>query len=186
MEERKNKIENKRNLIDDQELPEGHDKRFDDLLKKTFDKDVEKRSFTIRKSIFAYIAIAAALMMVIGVTIQYYSSTQSDKEVQIAIQVEVQENNFSEEFVDINQYFAQQMNREIENIMCKLPYTDEANRVQLKRDIDELLKDNQSFVAEIKQSQDEELAINYLVQHYRTNIATLEFINEKLGKYIKC
>lgn len=129
-------------------------------------------------------SIAAALILIVGMSLRYYQSSYLKDD--IAQYNEIDDNFLSEEFIETNQYFSQQMNEEIENIKCKLPYTDENNRKQLVRDIDELLKNNESFIAEIQQSQDEELAINFLVQHYRTNIATLEFINEKLGKYIKC
>ena len=184
MEDRKNELDKKRSFIDDHELSEGHNKRFETLLKQTFPINKKVESATKMKIIFIYVSIAAALILVVGMSLRYYQSTYSTEN--IAQQKEIEVNPLSEEFIETNQYFSQQMNEEIENIKCKLPYTDENNRKQLTSDIDELLRNNQSFVTEIQQSQDEELAINYLVQHYRTNIATLEFINEKLGKYIKC
>ena len=78
------------------------------------------------------------------------------------------------------------MDAQIADIMCKLANTDQENQAQLSADIERIMSNNKDFVQEISRSDNKELAIYYLVQHYQKNIETLENINQKLGKYTKC
>lgn len=187
MKDRKNRIGQYRQRIDDVELPDDHRKRFEALLDQKCPKDIKRKEQNTKKIIFTIISIAAACILVFTISRHFLDTSMINDNAPIQLHVEGNsEKDFTQEFAETNQYFTQQMNQEIENIKCKLPYTDTENREQLSKDIDELLKSNQEFLTEIEQSENPELAINYLVKHYQINLATLEFINEKLGKYIKC
>jgi len=56
----------------------------------------------------------------------------------------------------------------------------------LTEDLQKIIEQNNRFVEEMGKNENEEIALHYLVKHYKTNIQKLENINEKLGKYTKC
>lgn len=190
MKDRKKRIDQYRQRIDNLELLDDHNKRFEALLDQKYPKDIKRKEQNVqntKKIMFTIISIAAACILVFTISRHLFDTSMMNDNEHSQLQAgENSEKDFTQEFAETNQFFSQQMNQEIENIKCKLPYTDTENRKLLSKDIDQLLKSNQEFLIEIEQSENPELAINYLVKHYQINLATLQFINEKLGKYIKC
>lgn len=179
MKDWKNYIDDNRNLFDDKEPTGAHFQRFEALLtKETEKKKATKLSKKIKLIQFASIATSIAILIVVGV--KFYRSDV------IQVTPNTEKNIIQDEFRSTNEYYSQQMEQQIADIMCKLAYTDPENQKQLSDDIQKIIKNNDSFVHEIAKSEDPDIAIRYLVRHYKTNIERLESINEKLGKYAKC
>jgi hypothetical protein len=176
---RKKYIEDNRPFFDDKEPDAGHFERFEALLEKQDEE--KKQSKPARKvRLFSLISVAASVAILIAVSVKFLAPGSIDV-------LPTQENGgVKTEFEATNEYYNQQMQEQIADIMCKLAYTDTENQAQLTTDLQKLVDSNTAFVEEMKKSDNQEIAIHYLVKHYRTNIQVLENINEKLGKYTKC
>jgi hypothetical protein len=172
------KIEENRNLFDDKEPSFGHTDRFEALLKKQVQPEAKHAKRIKFISIFS---VAASIAVLIAVAIRVY--TPGDVGDSIPAPTEI---NASDEFRTTNSFYNQQMEEKIADIMCKLAYTDSENQQRLTRDIQRIVDSNEDFVKEIAKNEDQEMALHYLVKHYKTNINVLENIDEKLGKYTKC
>lgn len=172
-------IDENRNIFDDKEPSSGHIERFELLLNKqqeeiNITRRTSRRALSIRIS-----AIAASIAILIGVAIKFYAPQSIDV-------VPSEQNEGINEFQATNDYYMQQMESQIAEIMCKLSYTDSENQEQLTKDLENIIDNNNTFVKEMSKNENQEMALRYLVKHYQTNIQKLENINEKLGKYTKC
>lgn len=182
----KDYIKNNRKLFDDQEPPAGHAERFKALLDQQDRNKTQKRkkSSIKRFTIVKFISVAASIAILTVVAIRFYEPHKIEP---TGPGIENNdEDTPSVEFRATNEYYRQQMEAQIADIMCKLSYTDAENQSQLSHDLNNLIKNNKVFIDEIANNDNEELAIYYLVKHYKANIEALENINEKLGKYTKC
>lgn len=179
MKDLKEYIRENKNAFDDMEPAMGHFERFEALLDKQEEKIVSKRG-SRKAKLICLLSIAASIVILALVTIKFYTPQQ--------IQTEEAKKEIStpNEFYTTNEYYKQQMKEQIANVMCKLANTDPENQAQLTADLQKLIENNNQFVNEIAKSKNQELAIHYLIKHYKTNIQALENINEKLGKYTKC
>ncbi len=174
MESWEDKIKNKRSLFDDKDLPEGHLIRFEALLNK---QEAIKVKVSKRFKPITIFSIAASVLLVIGVGFYFMTHNHNSNNPQIQI---------SNEFYTTNEYYNQQMLEQIDNIMCKLSQADNETREQLTQDLESIINENSKFVTNIAQNDNEEMAIYYMVEHYKTNIQVLEFIDKKLSKQIEC
>jgi hypothetical protein len=170
MNDGRRQIQEHRYLFDDQEPQAGHTERFDALLKK------EKKPKS-KVKLISLLSVAASIAILITITVKYYTPQAVDNDITIEV---------SEEFKTTNNYYSQQMEAQIADIMCKLAYTDADNQAQLTKDLQRIKDSNSDFVYEMAKNEDQEMAIHYLVNHYKANIHVLENINEKLGRYTKC
>ncbi|MFV0418825.1 MAG: hypothetical protein ACK5KT_08870 [Dysgonomonas sp.] len=171
-------IDENRDTFDDKEPSFGHIERFEALLNKQETENT--RGKTARRSLFIRTcAIAASIAILIGVAVKFYAP-QSIEVVPNEKGIEINE------FQATNDYYNQQMEAQIADIMCKLAYTDNENQAQLSQDLEKIIDSNKSFVSEMAKNENKGMALRYLVKHYKANIQALENINEKLGKYTKC
>jgi len=175
-------IDDNRDLFDDKEPSAGHMQRMEATLDKLADEKNKDIKPGKRIRLMSFAAVAASIAIIIGVAINFQKT--SDDGTQTIYPVS--EGVSTDEFRATNEYYNQQMKEQIAEIMCKLPNTDENNQEQLTTDLQQLMNDNKEFVKEIKKSENPEIAMRYLVKHYKTNIQILESINEKLGKYTNC
>ena len=180
MKDRKEFIEKNRELFDDMEPSVGHMERFEALLDQQQDKAEEEKKPGRRVRLMSFISIAASIAILIGVAVTFYAP----KSVEVA--PETESPIATDEFRTTNDYYNQQMEEQIADIMCKLAYTDRENQAQLTHDIEKIMSTNTAFVDEMAKNENQEMALRYLVKHYKINIQKLESINEKLGKYTKC
>jgi len=180
MKDRKKYIDKNRDLFDDKEPSAGHMERFEALLNKQEGKTPSKKP--LRRSLFVRtIAVAASIAILIGVAVKFYAP-QSINPVP-----ETENSDMpKDEFQVTNDYYNQQMEEYIAEIMCKLANTDSENQAQLTKDLEKIIESNTRFVNEMEKNDNKEVALRYLVKHYKVNIQALENINEKLGKYTKC
>jgi hypothetical protein len=179
----KDYIKNNREIFDDKEPSAGHAERFEALLNKQqpLQADTDKVSKK-RIPFIKLISVAASIAILVVVGIQFYHPNQitpSGSSIE-------NKGNTTDEFASTNDYYQQQMEAQIADIMCKLADTDRENQAQLSSDIERIVNSNKAFVKEIANSDNKELALYYLVRHYKANIQVLENINEKLGKHTKC
>lgn len=172
-------IKDNKDIFDDQEPMEGHFERFEALLDK---QEKEKRKPIKRMQLMGIISIAASIVVLMVVAIQLYSPQHIPNDLPVI------ENTMevSDEFRATNDFYNRQMQEQIADIMCKLANTDSENQALLNRDLQKIIDGNAAFVNDMANADDEEMAIHYLVKHYKANIQALENINEKLGKYTKC
>jgi hypothetical protein len=124
-------------------------------------------------------SIAASVALLVLVGVRFFTSP-------IEVDNQLVEKNLTEEFLTTDDFYRGQMDRQIADIQCKLDNTDSPAREQLERDLQSLLEENTVFVEEIQTGENAKLELFYLVKHYKTNLRALQFINEKLGKYVKC
>ncbi|MDU1890994.1 MAG: hypothetical protein E6767_09915 [Dysgonomonas sp.] len=178
MKDLKKYIEENRDIFDDNEPIAGHFERFEALLDMQ-EKENQAQKPKRRIRLISAFSVAASIAVLIAVALKFYTLQPVEGGVQI-------ESNVSEEFVTTNQYYNQQMEEQIADIMCKLAQTDEKNQEQLAAEMQKMKERNTAFVEEISKNENQEMAIYYLVRHYKTNIRQLENINEKLGKHAKC
>lgn len=179
MKELREHIKNNRVVFDDKEPSDGHMGRFEALLDQQEEK-ITKIAFKKVKLVTLFAAVASiAILVVVG--IKFYEPQQATNSVQVA-----EEHRVSDEFHATNSYYNKQMQEQIADLMCKLANADPQNQARLNADLQKLIEENNRFVKEIARSDNQELAIAYLVKHYKTNIQVLENINEKLGKHTKC
>ena len=182
MKDRKEYIDRNRALFDDKEPTEGHFDRFEALLNKQEADSLKEKQRPNRKFLFIKLAsTAACFAILIGIGIKLY-----DPESAGIIPTIEQNEGISQEFQATNEYYNQQMEEYIADIMCKLSNTDTDNQSQLSNDLQHIIDNNVSFVEEMKKNENKEMAIHYLVKHYKANIQALENINNKLGKVTNC
>lgn len=180
MKDRKEYIDKNRELFDDKEPSAGHMGRFEALLDKQQNAKDAKENPAKRVRLISFISIAASIAILIGIAVKFYAPKS------IEVTPSTESPAATDEFRVTNDYYNQQMEEQIADIMCKLAYTDTENQAQLTRDIEKIMNSNAEFVDEMAKNENQEMAIRYLVKHYKTNIQKLENINEKLGKYTKC
>lgn len=173
-------IDDNRSIFDDKEPSSGHIERFEALLDSQNTMTPAKRT-SRRVMIIRTLAVAASIAILIGIVVRYYAPQ--------SIEVVPTENNIdvnANEFQVTNDYYNQQMETQIAEIMCKLANTDTENQAQLTKDLEKIIDSNNKFVKEMSKNENQEMALRYLVKHYKVNIQALENINDKLGKYAKC
>lgn len=178
MEDRRKLIEENRDLFDDKEPLAGHADRFQALLDKQ--QSSEKRRPIKKSLIIRATAVAASIAILIGIGVKFYAPKS------INAVPDIENNNIMNEFQATNDYYNQQMEEYIADIMCKLANTDVSNQNQLSTDLQKIIDNNTSFVEEMKKNENKEMALRYLVKHYKANIQALENIDKKLGKYTNC
>lgn len=179
MKELKEHIKNNRAVFDDKEPLEGHMQRFEALLNQQEKRNAKTASKKVKLITLFAVAASIAILMVVG--IKFYTPQQTASPVLVT-----EEHRVSDEFHATNSYYNKQMQEQIADLMCKLADADPQNQARLTADLQKLIEENNRFVKEIARSDNQELAIAYLVKHYKTNIQVLENINEKLGKHTKC
>jgi hypothetical protein len=172
------KIEQNRDLFDEQEPSPGHMERFGALLK---NRNEQERKPEKKARLIALLSVAASIAVLAAIAVRICAPGDNSAEAPVPAIIST-----ADEFKAANDYYNQKMEEKIANIMCKLAYTDYENQALLTRDIQQIVDSNSDFVNEIAKSEDREAAIHYLVKHYRTNIGVLENIDEKLGKHTKC
>ncbi len=177
MKEYQNKIRGNKDLFDDKELPEGHFERFEALLDKQ-DNLTEKISKKIR--LITVLSVAATIAILISTGL-YFNSISKLNDLDSNSEKKV-----LSEFDTTNEFYKQQMLDQIDNIMCKLDQADDETRKQLTKDIQSIINENKQFIDDMQKNDNEEVAIYYMVEHYKTNIQALQFINEKLGNHFEC
>ncbi len=179
MEKLKKYIEENRDLFDDKNPSEGHMERFEALLDRLPQQDAINKP--ARKfNLIRVLSVAASIAILIGVAFKFYAPHQVDA-------VPLEENTIMlDEFRATNDYYNQKMEAQIADIMCKLAHTDTENQAQLTADLQRIVDNNADFVNEMAKNQNQEIALRYLVKHYKANIQVLENINQKLGKFTKC
>lgn len=169
-------IRNNKDLFDDQELPEGHIERFEALL----DKQDKSRNRTIRIRLITTIAsIAACIAILVFIGVKYNGMGKEYNNMTPNLMQ-------SKEFVNLNNFYKHQMDEQITKIMCKLEHADDETSIALKHDIEKIISENRKFVEDISKSEDQELALFYVTQHYDRNLEVLNYIDNTLGSYFKC
>jgi hypothetical protein len=169
MKNRRNYIKENRIILDDQEPDEGHFDRFEERL----NRSIENKNNAKRKFIQAF-SIAASVALLVWAGIRFYPSPVAEK------------SDESDVFLLTNDFYQGQMNEEIAGIQCKLEKANTKVRNQLEKDLQHIIEENDSFVEQIHNDENEELAVFYLMKHYKINLQALRFINHKLGNYIEC
>jgi len=172
-------IKENRDLFDDLEPSVGHMERFEAMLKQQTSKAEQKQKSGKRIRLIGVISVAASIAILAMVAIK----TRTTEPIEIA---PGQETIVTDDFYAVNDYYNKQMQEQISDIMCKLPYTDRENQELLTEDLQKIMDENTGFVNEMAGNENKEQAIYYLKKHYKINIQVLEDINEKLGKYTKC
>ena len=185
MNDRKKYIDDNRALIDDKEPTNGHELRFEALLEEQGSKQPEeaKKAPARRIKLISLISVAASIAILIGVAVRFYAPGSIDVPPQ---NKNIENTSLMDEFQATNDYYNQQMEERIADIMCKLAYTDSENQAQLTEDLQNIIEDNNTFIDEMTKNENKEIALKYLVKHYKTNIQILEDIDNKLGKHTKC
>lgn len=178
MKDRRKFIESNRGIFDDKEPLAGHFDRFETLLNST--KSLPEANSKRRLKLIGVVSIAASIAILVGITFKLYTPQSINPVTPIENAIEI------DEFRSTNEFYNQKMEEQIADIMCKLAYTDTQNQKQLSEDIQKIISSNSAFVDEMAKNDNPEIAIRYLVRHYKANIERLENINEKLGKYTKC
>jgi len=178
MNDLRKKIEQNRDLFDDQEPSFGHMERFEALLN---NQTEQKHKHTKKVRLITLLSVAASIAVLIAIAVRFYSPGDGGNGIPTPEVISA-----TDEFNTTNDYYNQKMEEKIADIMCKLAYTDPENQARLTRDIQRIIDSNNDFISEIAKGEDKEAAIHFLVKHYKTNIDVLENIDEKLGKYTKC
>ncbi len=169
-------IDDNRDLFDDKEPSAGHFERFEAML----DQQQEVKKPARRFRMISIISVAASLAVLIAIGVKFYAPNSID------VVPGVETTISTDEFQATNEYYNQQMEEQIADIMCKLANTDPQNQAQLTSDLEKILKNNEKFVKEMETNENQEVAIRFLVKHYKSNIQALENINDKLGKHTHC
>ena len=163
---------NKERLND--KLPnEGHIERFEKRLEQF---NQSNRQGTNKKRYFFAVSIAASLALIIGIGTFIFDNDST----------QFAEQNVAEQFTLTNNFYKEEMNSQIAEIECKLTNVDEDIKDQVINDLKNVIKESQFFVESIESDENSELAMKYLVKHYRTNIEALKQINSKLGNHVEC
>ncbi|MDR1341181.1 MAG: hypothetical protein LBK58_14175 [Prevotellaceae bacterium] len=165
-------LKGNRNIFDDCEPFEGHFERFEKRLDLHLQEKKHKR--TLKVKLFGAVSIAASIALIITGIWMYKSSGDDSAE-----------QDFSE-FAETEAFYRSQMDEQIAGINCKLSRADAETRIQLEKDLQDIVEDAGKFAEEIRGAESEELAIYYLVEHYTANLEALQAINGKLEEYYKC
>jgi hypothetical protein len=169
----KNYLNENGHVFDDKEPAEGHFERFEERLNRL--AAGKKRKQTLKIRLVAFSAAASVLLIIFAGMWFYPSSTAGEKLAE-------QGNEFSETEI----FYKKQLDEQIAGILCKLDKADAETRIRLENDLQNIVEESDNFVKEIRNNENEELAIYYLVEHYKVNLETLHFINNKLENYFKC
>ncbi|MBB4037619.1 ABC-type antimicrobial peptide transport system permease subunit [Dysgonomonas hofstadii] len=172
-------IDDNRRLFDDKEPSDGHMERFEAMLSQLDEKKEEKKPAK-KVRLVSLISVAASIAVLIAIAVKFYAPDS------INVTAPTQESISTSEFQATNEFYNQQMEEQIADIMCKLAQTDPQNQAQLTSDLQQIIEQNQAFVEQMGKKDDQEIAIRYLVKHYKANIQALRNINEKLGKHTHC
>lgn len=151
-----------RDLLDDREPPEGHFRRFENRLDK-FQSSGKKTKY------LRFSAIAASVAILISLSWFMKNDTKDTNDIYVT-----------------QQYYQEKMSEKLALIECKLEKADWETRSQLETDLEILQQDNEDFLQIIQDNKDSEIMLEYLEQHYQTNLRVLSIINNKLGNHIKC
>jgi hypothetical protein len=176
MNDLKNYLKENKAAFDDQEPADGHFERFEERLKAVSKEKKRKRTLKIR--LISAFSAAASILLIIGIGNHFHASPIDTGEP-LSEQT-------ANEFSLTNDFYQEQMNEQIADIQCKLSKADFETQNQLENDLQKILMENTLFVQQIQNDTHEDLAIFYLVKHYKANLHALEFINQKLGDYIEC
>jgi hypothetical protein len=163
-----------RDIFDDCEPFEGHYERFEKRLSRHLQE--KKRKRTLKIKLFGAISIAASIVFIITGIGLYRSSVACDDSA---------ERNFSE-FTETEAFYRWQMDEQITGIKCKLSKTDTETRIQLEKDLKDIVESAGNFSGKIHAGESEELAVYYLVEHYTASLKALQSINRKLEEYYDC
>jgi hypothetical protein len=158
-----------RNVFDDNEPMDGHLERFAERLNR---RNSKHRQSLKRRFVLTF-AVAASIAIIVETGI-WRLSKLNDAQPEI------------NEFAETETFYKMQMNGQIESILCKLDKADPETRRQLDEDLRDIIEENRAFLDEIRTHNNSELAIYYLVEHYRINLATLQAISDRLGEYFNC
>jgi len=175
MDDLRNYIRNNKEIIDDLEPAEGHLERFEKRLNQS-----EFNKTLVRRKLIPIVGIAASIAIILWMGIQLFSSGS------ISGNDKIEAEAASNEFTSTNEFYQRQMLIQINNIKCKLAYVDDQTQNQLEHDLQNIVEENNHFIQKIQNDEDKELAMLYLVKHYRANINALESIDKRLGNYIHC
>jgi phosphoglycerate-specific signal transduction histidine kinase len=169
-------IKKNRAIFDDKEPAEGHFERFEERLNRLASEKQPKRPLKFR--FITVFSAAASLFLLIMATIWLYPSPENE--------TEWAEQPDKTEFSVTNRFYAEQMNEKIKRIQCKLSAVSPEIRTQLEEDLHQIVDENEQFVWKMQEENNENLAVFYLVEHYKINLHTLEFISGKLGDDREC
>jgi hypothetical protein len=172
----KNYIKENRAVFDDKEPAEGHFERFEARLNCLAPEKQSKRP--LKSGLIAVFSAAASVFLIIMAAIWLHPSPEDEKNG-LAGQPD------RTEFSVTNQFYAERMNEKIERIQCKLSAVSPDVRTRLEEDLQQIVTENELFVQKIQEEGNENLAVFYLVKHYRINLHTLEFISGKLGDELR-
>ncbi|GHU79534.1 hypothetical protein FACS1894145_3900 [Bacteroidia bacterium] len=173
MESLKNCIKENRAVFDDREPADGHFERFEERLNCLEPAKQPKRSLKFRLiTVFS----AAASVCLIVMAVLWMQNEEND--------LAGQPNKT--EFSVTNQFYAEQMNEKIDHIQCKLSAVSPGVRNRLEEDLHQIVTENKQFVQKMQKESNEDLAVFYLIKHYKINLHTLEFISGKLGSDVEC
>jgi len=177
MESLRNFIKENRAVFDDKEPAEGHFERFEERLNCLIPEKQPERTLKIR--LITVFSVAASVLLIIMAVAWFYASPEIGK-------IDVAEQPDPTEFSVTNQFYAEQMTEKIERIQCKLSVVSPDVRNQLEKDLHQIVTENKQFVQKMQKENNEDLAVFYLVKHYKINLHTLEFISDKLGSDVEC
>ena len=177
MESLKNFIKENRSVFDDKEPAEGHFKRFEERLDSLKSGKQSKRTLRIR--LITGFSAAASVLLIIMAAVWFHSSPKTGK-------TGLTEQADKTEFSVTNQFYAEQMNEKIALIQCKLAAVSPDVRNQLEKDLHQIVTDNNQFVQKMQNENNEDLAVYYLVKHYKIKLQVLNFISDKLGNDVEC
>jgi len=176
MESLKNYIKENRAVFDDKEPAEGHFERFEERLDCLMAEKQANRTLKVR--LLTVFSAAASVLLIIA-AVRFYSPPETEKN-QLTGQAD------KTEFSVTNQFYTEQMNQKIERIQCKLSAVSPDIRIQLEKDLNQIVTDNKQFVKKMQNENDEDFAVFYLVKHYEINLRALKFISDKLGDDGEC
>jgi hypothetical protein len=166
-----------RTVFDDKEPAEGHFERFEERLNLVQSEQQPKRTLKIR--FITVFSAAASILLIITAAVWFYFSPDTGK-------TDLMAQSNSTEFSVTNQFFTEQMNEKISHIQCQLSVVSPDVRDQLEKDLHQIVTENEQFVQKMQNENNDDLAVYYLVKHYRVNLHALEFIYEKLGSDLEC
>jgi len=177
MESLKKFIKENRSAFDDKEPAEGHLERFEERLNLLTHEKQNKRTLRIR--LITGFSVAASILLIIMAGVWFHSLPKIEK-------TDLTERSDKTEFSVTNQFYAEQMNKKIAQIQCKLAAVSPDIRNQLEKDLHQIVMDNNQFVQKMQNENNENLAVYYLVKHYKIKLQVLNFISDKLGNDVEC
>lgn len=172
-------IRNNKDLFDDQELPLGHLERFEALLDKQEKELKDKKKAVRTKMITSIAAIAACVAIVIFIGVEIMGNKVHNNSL-------IPNLAQSTEFAELNDYYQKQMDNQIALIICKAEQADSETEANIKHDINRIMEENKLFIQDIAKSENQELALFYVTQHYDRNLEVLNLINSTLESRFKC